>query len=119
MLKAALLIAICISLPANAQADAPAIEKVTADRNTDSWTFHVPLSHPDTGWDHYADGWRILDMQGRELGRRVLVHPHETEQPFTRSKGGITLPHGVTQVQVQARCTVDGWATQTVVYTLP
>ena len=44
--------------------------------------------HPDTGWDDYADGWRVLDMDGNELGMRVLHHPHVDEQPFTRSLSG-------------------------------
>ncbi|MDH5799087.1 MAG: hypothetical protein OEZ19_11015, partial [Paracoccaceae bacterium] len=76
------------------------------------------LAHPDTGWDHYADGWRILDMEGNELGLRVLAHPHVEEQPFTRSLGGVLIPDGITQVQVQARCLVDGWGLKTVVVPL-
>ena len=40
---------------------------------------------------------------------RVLHHPHETEQPFTRSLGGVVIPEIVSQVQIQARCNVDGW----------
>lgn len=100
-------------------ADSPTIENVTAERSGESWRFDVTISHPDTGWDHYADGWRVLDMQGNELGMRVLYHPHEQEQPFTRSLSGVNVPENMTQVQVQARCNVDGWADQTVVVTLP
>ncbi|MCE8547763.1 hypothetical protein KBY25_18245 [Ruegeria pomeroyi] len=100
-------------------ADPPAIEKVTVHRSGDGWRFDVTLRHPDTGWDHYADGWRVLDMQGRELGMRTLFHPHETEQPFTRSLGGVVIPEGTTQVQIEARCNVDGWAPQRLVIDLP
>lgn len=113
------LFAAALALPATAFADPPRIEKVNAVQNSGSWRFDVTLSHPDTGWDHYADGWRILDMQGNELGLRVLAHPHVNEQPFTRSLGGVAIPKGVTQVQVQARCQVDGWNTETTVVTLP
>ena len=99
-------------------ADDPVIENVTAKQGGDGWRFDVTVLHPDTGWDDYADGWRVLDMEGRELGMRVLHHPHENEQPFTRSLGGVAIPQGVTQVQVQARTNTDGWAKETVVVDL-
>lgn len=105
-------------LAAPAFADPPAVENVSAQKSGANWRFDVTLSHPDTGWDHYADGWRVLDMQGNELGMRVLAHPHETEQPFTRSLSGVALPEGTTQVQIQGRCNVDGWNTQTTTVTL-
>lgn len=102
-----------------ARADPPVIEKVNALQSASGWRFDVTIRHPDTGWDHYADGWRVLDMDGNELGLRVLVHPHETEQPFTRSLGGVQIPAGTRQVQVQARCLVDGWNDDTVTVALP
>ncbi len=106
-------------MAAPALADAPVIENATAQRSGDTWRFDVTVSHPDTGWDHYADGWRVLDMNGNELGMRVLHHPHEQEQPFTRSLSGVAIPDGTTQVQIQPRCSVDGWAEETYVVTLP
>ena len=102
-----------------ALADPPVIETATAARSGDGWRFDVTVSHPDTGWDHYADGWRVLDMQGNELGMRVLHHPHEQEQPFTRSLGGVQISDGTKQVQIQARCSVDGWSGATYLITLP
>ncbi|MBO6776006.1 MAG: hypothetical protein JJ897_10965 [Marinibacterium sp.] len=91
-------------------ADPPVIEAVTAYQSTNSWLFDVTIRHPDTGWDHYADGWRVQDMQGNELGMRVLHHPHETEKPFTRSLGGVVIGADHTQAQIQSRCNVDGWS---------
>lgn len=105
-----------IALPA--AADPPTIENVRAAEGTNGWRFDVTLLHPDSGWDHYADGWRVLAMDGTPLGLRVLAHPHETEQPFTRSLGGVQIPEGTTQVQIQARCLVDGWSADTVVVDL-
>lgn len=101
-----------------ALADPPSIDMVRAVKSGETWRFDVTLSHPDTGWDHYADGWRVLDMQGNELGLRVLHHPHVDEQPFTRSLSGVAIPAGLTQIQIQARCSVDGWTTTKTV-TLP
>jgi hypothetical protein len=49
---------------------------------------------------------------------RVLLHPHEAEQPFTRSQSGITIPEGVTEVRVRAHDLVDGYGGQEVVVDL-
>jgi len=85
----------CLAGPA--LADPRVIEAVTAHQAANSWPFDITIRHPDTGWDHYADGWRVLDMQGNELGMRVLHHPQETEQPFTRSLGGVVIGADQTQ----------------------
>lgn len=111
-------IALCLAgLPAFA--DPPVIEQARAEMSAGSWRFDVTLSHPDTGWDHYADGWRVLGADDAELGMRTLHHPHETEQPFTRSLGGIAIPDGVREVRIQSRCSVDGWSDTTLTVTLP
>ncbi len=99
-------------------ADPPTIESVSASRSGDAWRFDVTIRHPDTGWDDYADGWRVLDMGGAELGMRVLHHPHVDEQPFTRSLSGVSIPEGTTQVQIQARDNVGGWSEDTTVIDL-
>ncbi len=93
-----------------ALADAPEIVAAKAQKGTGGWRFDVTLRHGDTGWDHYADGWRILDADGTELGLRTLFHPHEHEQPFTRSLSGVSIPDGIDRVFVQARDNIDGWA---------
>jgi hypothetical protein len=91
-------------------ADAPEIVNATAQASGDTWKISVTLAHPDTGWDHYADGWRVLDENGTELGLRVLHHPHVNEQPFTRSQGGVQIPTGIKTIRIEARCNVDGWS---------
>lgn len=108
-----LILAASVSLAGTARADPPRIVDVQTSSYGGETRFDVTLAHPDTGWDHYADGWRVLDMDGNELGLRVLFHPHVDEQPFTRSLGGIKIPAGVKQVQIQSRCLVDGWSTET------
>ena len=103
-----------------ALAEEPVIEDVAVTRTgDDSYRFSVTIRHPDTGWDHYADGWRVLDMAGNELGLRVLYHPHVNEQPFTRSLDGVVIPAGTTRVQVQARDLPDGWNSTTTIVDLP
>lgn len=73
------------------------------------WSVDVTLKHHDTGWDHYADDWRIMDDKGHVLGDRVLYHPHVTEQPFTRSLGRVKIPQNITTVYIEAHDKVHGW----------
>ena len=46
---------------------------------------------------------------------RLLLHPHETEQPFTRSQSAIAIPEGLTEVRVRAHDLVDGFGGREVV----
>jgi hypothetical protein len=73
------------------------------------WSVSVTLEHEDTGWDHYADAWRVVDGEGNVLGNRELLHPHVDEQPFTRSLSGITVPEHVRKVFIEAHDKVHGW----------
>lgn len=98
-----------ILLATSTQADPAVIEAVKGMQAGNTWRFDVTLSHPDTGWDHYADGWRVLSMDGTVLGTRVLHHPHVNEQPFTRSLSGLKIPADITQVQIEAKDSLDGW----------
>ena len=41
-----------------------------------TYSFSVTLRHADTGWDHYADRWQVLTMDGDVLEPRTLFHPH-------------------------------------------
>ena len=79
----------------------------------------ITLEHADTGWDHYADGWEVIDAEGNRLGVRPLAHPHENEQPFTRSQSGIVIPEGTTEVYIRTRDNVDGWFEERTPVTLP
>jgi hypothetical protein len=90
-----------------------------------TWTFHVTVEHPDTGWEDYADGWDVVTPDGEVLKpdsesafTRTLLHPHVEEQPFTRSQSGITIPDGVTEVRVRAHDLVDGYGGEEVVVDL-
>ncbi|MFQ1699647.1 hypothetical protein ACJ5NV_03520 [Loktanella agnita] len=95
-----------VFLAAPVFADEPIVENVTISGNSVS----VTLSHPDTGWDHYADGWEVLDADGNSLGYRKLHHPHQFEQPFTRSLSGVTIPEGASAVFIRTSCNLHGWS---------
>jgi hypothetical protein len=107
----------CLSTPL--LADPSQIPVVTVKNSGSGWRFNVTLRHPDTGWDHYADGWEILTPDGTRLGFRELLHPHVDEQPFTRSLTGVIVPDGVTEITIRARCSVDGWDETGITLRLP
>lgn len=82
---------------------------VDADRQSDgTWRFSVTLLHEDEGWDHYANRWDVVGADGTVYGERVLAHPHENEQPFTRSLSGVTIPAGVESVTIRGNDSVHG-----------
>ncbi|WP_424969618.1 hypothetical protein [Dinoroseobacter sp. S76] len=95
---------------AAALASPSVIEHAEAQRSGETYRISVTLSHPDTGWDHYADGWEVQTPDGTVIGTRVLHHPHVNEQPFTRSLSGVNVPPGVTELVIRARCNVDGYS---------
>ncbi|MDX1779757.1 MAG: hypothetical protein R3256_00410 [Thalassovita sp.] len=102
---------IALSLVSGAAlADDPKIVAVKAVHSGMGWRIDVTLSHPDSGWDHYADGWEVLDAAGNRLGMRKLMHPHVDEQPFTRALHSVMVPDGTREVFIRARCSVSGWA---------
>ena len=90
---------------------------VSARETTDGvWSFSVTLEHEDTGWEDYADGWDVILPDGTVIKpnpddqfTRLLLHPHENEQPFTRAQSGIEIPADVTTVFVRGHELVEGY----------
>ena len=83
------------------------------------WRFDVAVRHEDEGWDHYADKWDVIGPDGSVLGSRLLLHPHETEQPFTRSLTGVAVPDVVDEVTVRAHDKVHGYGGREMTVRLP
>lgn len=106
-------------------ADADVLDVKAVQTDTQAWTFTVTVSHPDKGWEDYADGWDVMLPDGTVVKpdpnspfTRLLLHPHDTEQPFTRSQSDIIIPADVTQVTVRAHDLVDGFGGQEVMVDL-
>ncbi|MEP5757751.1 MAG: hypothetical protein ABJ327_00240 [Litoreibacter sp.] len=112
MIKTAAIISLFLSAGATFAGQAK-IENVTARQAGGTWTFNVTIRHDDSGWDHYADAWTVNTVDGKEIGRRTLAHPHENEQPFTRSLSGVSIPEGTSKVVVRAHDSVHGWSDKT------
>jgi hypothetical protein len=86
------------------------IIKVVLTKDTGTWRADVTLKHDDTGWKHYADGWRLTDEKGREIVKRTLYHPHVNEQPFTRSTSNFQIPSDKKVIFVEAHDLNRGWS---------
>ena len=118
MIRFFLCLALALPFTTVARADMPEIIEATANRVGMGWRIDVTLQHPDTGWDHYADGWEILDKSGKQIGYRKLMHPHVEEQPFTRSLVNVMLPDGTREVFIRASCSKAGMSSDSVAINL-
>ncbi len=84
-----------------------------------TYKFDVTVRHADKGWKHFADKWDIIAPDGTVLGTRILAHPHENEQPFTRSLAGVKIPANLKEVTVRAHDLVHGYGGKTVKVAVP
>ncbi len=113
----AILFMFCVSSAIAGEAD---VLQVKVSGNGDkTYTFDVTVEHTDTGWDHYADRWEILDENGAVLERRILYHPHVNEQPFTRSLSGVEIPASSKKVTIRAHDSVHEYGGRVVTTDLP
>jgi hypothetical protein len=65
--------------------------RVAAKGKPGAYALAVTVQSPDRGCDHYADWWEVVSPDGRLLFRRVLMHSHPDEQPFTRPGGPVPI----------------------------
>jgi len=92
---------------------------VKVQTGSSDFRFDVTLRHADEGWEHYANQWDIVGPDGTVYGTRVLLHPHENEQPFTRSKSGVKIPDGVKRVEIRGGAKPHGLGGKTMMVDLP
>ena len=110
MTHKSILFAALLGLSSPAMAGAPSVVSAKAHATGMGWDFEVTVAHPDTGWDHYVDGWEVVAEDGTVLGYRKLHHPHVNEQPFTRSLNNVMLPDGTRVVFIRVSCSEHGWS---------
>lgn len=78
------------------------VVRVEVDKSGSTYNFHVTVAHKDEGWQHYTNKWDIIGIDGQVLATRILHHPHDNEQPFTRSLSGVAIGEGISSVTVRA-----------------
>ena len=106
LFTSALLLALSHSSKAN---DINILAAAIIHQSHGEYLVNVKLEHHDTGWQHYADEWRLVDNKGNILGSRVLQHPHVHEQPFTRSLSNVKISSELQAVYIEAHDKVHGW----------
>jgi hypothetical protein len=89
--------------------EADVIDVKVRRNSSGTYDFDITVRSVDKGWNYYADAFEVLGPDGKVLGRRALLHPHETEQPFTRDLYGVSIPAGVTHVTARARHKPKGY----------
>ncbi|MES9826325.1 MAG: hypothetical protein ABW127_18040 [Candidatus Thiodiazotropha endolucinida] len=99
--------------------EADVVDVAVKNRGANIYDFSVTVMHQDTGWDHYANRWEVLDEKGAILGTRTLHHPHVNEQPFTRRLSGIHIPSEIKSVVIRSHDSVHKYGGATVTVQLP
>ena len=89
----------------NVQADVIAVQ---ASGQPGAYQFNVGIRSQDLGCAQYADWWEVVSTDGKLLYRRVLLHSHVDEQPFTRSGGPVPI-QADTVVWVRAHMNTGGY----------
>ena len=84
--------------PAASSGDPADAIQISVSGEPGSYRFSVTVRSPDTGCDRYADWWEVVSPGGQLIYRRVLLHSHSSEQPFTRSGGPINVQPGETVI---------------------
>jgi hypothetical protein len=85
------------------------VVKVEVHSRAGLFDLDVTIHSKDTGWERYADRIEALGPDGAVLGTRVLEHPHDDEQPFTRDLYELRVPPGVAKVTVRAHFKPTGY----------
>ena len=79
--------------------------------NPGTYQFAVEIASPDTGCVQYADWWEIFDKDGNLIYRRILLHSHVDEQPFSRTDGPVNIAED-TPIYIRAHMNTTGYGGQ-------
>ncbi|MDJ0869913.1 MAG: hypothetical protein QNK03_27725 [Myxococcota bacterium] len=108
---AAFALALAIVGTAHAGRDEPGRADVLAVRASGepgAYRFVVTVRSPDVDCDRYASWWEVVTPDGALRYRRILMHSHPNEQPFTRAGGPVAVAADEVVV-VRAHLHPDGY----------
>ena len=94
MIRGVVLLATGLTVAATAHAGDADVTNVVVRQRSGHYDLDVTIRSKDAGWERYADRIEALGPDGTVLGIRVLDHPHEDEQPFTRDLYELRVPRG-------------------------
>jgi hypothetical protein len=103
------LAAVGVVVAAQATAGDADVTNVVVRQRAGLFDLDVTIRSKDTGWERYADRIEALGPDGVVLGTRVLEHPHEDEQPFTRDLYELRVPSGIAKISVRAHFKPTGF----------
>jgi len=106
-----------VAIPAQSN-EAEVVDVKITSLGNDKYRIDTTIKHSDTGWKHYANAWLIYDESGKQLGERILHHPHVNEQPFTRSLT-VKIPTSVKKIIIKAQDSIHGLNEQGKVIDVP
>ena len=86
----------------------PDVVKVEVSEQGGQFQVAATLTSPYDTPERYADGWRVLDPDGNELGVLEVDHDHASEQPFTRELT-LSIPDDVDEITVEGRDQLSGY----------
>jgi hypothetical protein len=113
MLRSLFIAGLCLA-SSLAMAKDVRIDKVEMEQNGGVWTAHVTFKHDDTDFNHFVDGWRIVDAKHKVLAQQSLYHPHTGSKTFKENLAGIIVPTGTKLIYVEAHAKPHGWSKQRV-----
>jgi hypothetical protein len=96
-LAAALATSLAPAAPLAAEPRADVL-RVSASGSPGAYQLAVTVKSPDRGCNAYASWWEVIGGDGKLLYRRVLMHSHPDEQPFTRPGGPVAIAPDTTVV---------------------
>lgn len=101
-LKMAVVIGLSMFVGTAHAGEADVIKAIIKKNADGTYRIDATVKSRDRGWDYYADRIEAVTRDGKILGTRILVHPHEDEQPFTRELDQLKIPTGVKEIVVRA-----------------
>ena len=87
------------------------VTDISVNGSAGRYTFQVEISSPDTGCNQYANWWEIVSEDGNLIYRRILLHSHVDDQPFTRGGGPADISAD-TNVWIRAHMNNSGYGGQ-------